>query len=103
VLRKYYDIFIITDTRFPNEIEKLNDEFDIENVVTLHVYRLNEDGSIYASSLTQEQLNHPSETALNGFNFDEDIVNQTKDDLFDYVKDLVDNYEIYWGDVNNEA
>ena len=102
ILKKYYDIFLITDTRFPNEIHKLNDTFGIENVVSIHVYRLNEDSSIYVSNLTKEQLNHPSETALNNFEFDEDLINQSESYLRDDVSDMVDMYEKYWSEVNND-
>lgn len=102
VLRKYYDVFIITDTRFPNEIEKLREEFGIKNVMSIYVNRLTEEGKEYKSSLTEEQLNHPSETALNGFEFDDIIINRGEDAV-ESIKDLVDAYEIYWNEVNDEA
>ena len=73
ILSKYYDTFVITDTRFPNEIAKLEERFGIENVVTLKVERYSDMGKYYAeykSNLTEEQLSHPSETALNDYTFD---------------------------------
>ena len=52
-----WDYVIIPDCRFPNEISTLvNQGFD---VIHLKVIRPN-----FVSSLTKEQLNHPSETAL---------------------------------------
>ena len=52
-----WDYVIIPDCRFPNEISTLvNQGFD---VIHLKVVRPN-----FVSSLTKEQLNHPSETAL---------------------------------------
>ena len=54
---------LIPDCRFPNEItQMLLDGWD---VFTVRVNRLN-----YESPLTEEQQNHPSETALDGYQFD---------------------------------
>ncbi len=61
----YFDIITISDARFPNEIDTPKDLF--ENVVTIKVVRDNFD-----SSLTKEELNHLTETALDdydGFDF----------------------------------
>jgi hypothetical protein len=52
-----WDYVIIPDTRFPNEIDKLKEHFN--NVTHLRVVRPN-----FTSTLTEEQLKHPSETAL---------------------------------------
>ena len=52
-----WDYVIIPDTRFPNEIDKLKEYF--ENVVHLRIVRPD-----FTSTLTPEQLNHPSEIAL---------------------------------------
>ena len=52
-----WDYVLIPDTRFPNEIDKLiSNGFD---VVHIRVIRPN-----FESPLTEEQQNHPSETAL---------------------------------------
>jgi hypothetical protein len=57
-----YKYILIDDCRFPNEITKWEDlpyKFcDVRIVRPLHI-----------SSLTPEQLKHPSETALDDFNF----------------------------------
>lgn len=71
-----WDYVLIPDTRFPNEIEKLRkDGFSVEHV---HVSRPNFD-----NHLTEEQKNHPSETALDETFPDALIVNSG--DRFDLV------------------
>lgn len=62
-LKTEFDSFIIPDCRFENEICIYYD-YSIP-IYTIHIERLN-----YKSNLTDEQLNHPSETALNDFEFD---------------------------------
>lgn len=102
VLKKYYDVFVITDTRFPNEIARLEEKFGIENVVTLKVVRyypsttsLNSVFEEYRSSLTEEQLNHPSETSLNNYKFDHVLRNHMGKEniLKNEIEDLIDYHE----------
>lgn len=63
-----WDYVIIPDTRFPNELSRLNERgFD---VVHLRVERPG-----FSSSLTKEQQSHPSETALDHIQPDYLIVN----------------------------
>lgn len=57
-----WDYIIIPDTRFPNEIELMNNHFD--NITTLRVGRLK-----FESPLSEEQKQHKSETALDNYNF----------------------------------
>lgn len=64
-----WDYVLIDDARFPNEIYYPKSIFS-DKVLTVRVTRLNEDGTIYQSSLTEEQKRHPSETALDNFTFD---------------------------------
>ena len=64
-----WDYVLIPDTRFPNEIDKLlSNGF---NVTHIRVVRPN-----FESSLTEEQKNHPSETALDNVNPDFYIYNE---------------------------
>ena len=81
-----WDFVIIPDCRFPNEYE-LFKENGID-VTLLRVERPN-----FINSLTQEQLNHPSETALDNYNYDY-IIN--KDNTIDYLKvatkEFIDDY-----------
>lgn len=63
VFQDDYDYFIIPDTRFPNEIEFLKKAGWI--VMTIKVIRPDFD-----NGLTEKQRNHPSETALDDYEFD---------------------------------
>lgn len=69
VLKMYdgeWDYALIPDARFPNEINQMKEQFDC---ITIKVI------SDYDNGLTEEQKNHPSETALDDFSFDYTIVN----------------------------
>ncbi len=69
-----WDYVIIPDTRFPNEITTIGNSFE-----TYHM-RVVRPG--FVSTLTQEQLNHPSETSLDGYPTDVIIENSgTIEDL----------------------
>jgi hypothetical protein len=57
-----YKYILIDDCRFPNEIEKWY-ELDYD-LLPVRIFRPN-----YISSLTTEQLQHPSETSLDDFKF----------------------------------
>lgn len=70
-LKTEFDYFIIPDTRFPNEIERMVDEFGETSVININVKRDN-----YVSGLSAEQLKHPSETALDKYSFDHVLVNK---------------------------
>ncbi len=64
-----WDYVLIPDTRFPNEIDKLlSNGFDVTHI---RVIRPN-----FESSLTEEQKNHPSETALDNVSPDFYIYNE---------------------------
>jgi len=72
-LRMFYnewDYVLIPDTRFPNEIEYMGDCFNDGDVHTIRVERPN-----FISPLTEEQQNHPSECALDGYEMDVLITN----------------------------
>lgn len=65
-----WDYVIIPDCRFPNEITRMIEAgFD---TIHLRVHRPN-----FESPLTQEQQNHPSETALDDFDADVYIENDS--------------------------
>lgn len=63
-----WDYVLIPDARFPNEVERLRETG--AKVTHLRVIRPN-----FASPLTEEQQNHPSETALDGAEPDDIICN----------------------------
>ena len=76
-----YDFIIISDTRFPNEIERIHDAgFDVTHIRVVR--------SEFASSLTEEQKKHPSETALDGTEPDYWLYNGTLEQLENDVKAL---------------
>lgn len=76
-----YDFIVIPDCRFPNEI---NHWLDCNyRVKTLHVTRPNFD-----NGLTAEQRNHPSEIALNGFEFDFRLLNESLPELSNYIDEV---------------
>lgn len=67
-----YDYVIVDDCRFKNELERWDHSWD---TTTLRVSRSN-----HISSLTPIQLQHPSEIALDDYNFDY-YINSKDDDL----------------------
>ena len=83
-----WDYVIIPDCRFPNEIEAWG--IDSWSNIAVRVIRDN-----FISNLTPEQLNHPSETALDDYEFDYYIFNS---DGMDYLNKEVD-YLIEWLEV----
>ena len=85
-----WDYVLIPDTRFTNEVERMKSEFngswDYSLVQSIRVNRPNFD-----SGLSIEQLSHPSECALDGYEFDHYITNDgTLDELNDKIKVLLD-------------
>lgn len=82
-----WDYVIIPDTRFPNEVDVLKENFN--NVQHIRVVRPN-----FESTLTDEQKKHPSETSLDDSCPDVKVVNAgTLDDLKVFVKEFVE-YEL---------
>ena len=66
-IKTLYDYVIIPDVRFPNEIDKMCDNFDC---ITARVIRPNFD-----NGLTDEQKKHPSETALDNYPMEYELIN----------------------------
>lgn len=66
----FYDYIVITDARFPNEIESIKNEFD--NVISIRVNR-----DIY--SLEKKYQNHSTETGMNEYNNYDYIINNNDD------------------------
>lgn len=76
IVENDFDYFLVADTRFPDEIYLMKSMFPNE-VITVRVQR---DG--VTGGLTNEQLLHKSETALDHFKFDWNIKNNgTLEDL----------------------
>ena len=66
-IQTLYDYIIIPDVRFPNEVDKMCDNFDC---ITIRIIRPNFD-----NGLTDEQKNHPSETALDDYPMEYELIN----------------------------
>lgn len=82
-----WDYIIVPDTRFPNELEKL--KANDANIFHVRVIR---EG--FKSPLTEEQQQHPSETALDGIESDFTLINDKGiDDLYDGVVSILDAIE----------
>lgn len=68
-LEEDFDVALIPDARFPNEVEIVMDM--VPNSVCVRIERKNPDGSPWVNpAFTPEQLAHPSETSLDEYVFD---------------------------------
>lgn len=88
LFKNEWDYVLIPDCRFPNEIERLK-ESGI-NTCTLRIEREN-----FVSDLTEEQMNHISETALDNFKFDYVIKNTTLNEFYSLIKQYINTLETY--------
>lgn len=86
VLEDDFDYFIIDDVRFFNEVYYPKAMFG-DSVFDIRINRLN-----FKSSLSDEQLLHPSETGLDNFHFGYYIDNTTLDNLKHEAFMLVDDF-----------
>jgi len=86
VLSNYFDIVLITDARFPYEIELPKNEFN--KCISIHIERPD-----FESELSSDNKKHATETSLDNFdNYDYKIINDgTLDDLKNKVINLLDN------------
>lgn len=83
--------WIITDVRFPNELEAINDVNGLTIRITSPFIRFS-DGSYRAKSKMMGDYDneHPSETALDTFGFDYEIINDGSiDDLIAKVRQIL--------------
>ena len=96
-----WDYILIPDVRFPNEVEEMVDSFgrdyEMDNYGRICSEKNNIVKSVritrqgYDNGMTWEQLNHPSECALDDYEFDYYIDNNgTIEELEIKMKDLVD-------------
>jgi len=83
IFRDEWDYVLLPDCRFPNEYE-IFEHYDMDAIL-LRVVRPN-----FMSPLTQEQQKHPSETALDNYQYDATIINEgTLEDLKKAVEKFV--------------
>lgn len=66
----FYDYIVITDARFPNEIESIKKEFD--NVISVRINR-----NIY--SLDKKYQNHSTETGMDEYNNYDYVIDNNND------------------------
>ena len=76
------DYILISDCRFPHEIIRWKEEG--YKIFSVHLERPGFD-----NGLTDEQKNHPSETALNCYEFDVNIKAGTIDELQEQIKTVL--------------
>lgn len=96
-----FDVAIVADVRFPNEVEIPYEM--LEDVTCVRIERKNEDGTNWVNPvLTEEQRNHPSEVSLDHYGFDYIVHN---DEGLDVLKDsayaLLIDLGIIKGDTND--
>ena len=76
-----WDYVLIPDTRFPNENDLMKEYFD---VTTVRVTRPN-----YDNGLTEEQQKHESEIALDDYNFDYRITNNSDASIHNEIDEFM--------------
>ena len=87
VLSHFFDVMVITDVRFPLEINAIKEAFN--DVISINVKRIN-----FESVLTKGQQSHKTETALLDFDkFDYKVTNDTLEQLEKDILDIVDKEE----------
>lgn len=77
VIEGQYDYALIPDARFPNEIDGMKIEFEALSVLVKRVD--------YENTLSAEQRLHASETALDNFVFDRELVSPSGIDKLEKV------------------
>ena len=87
IYKYFFDIIIIPDVRFPNEIDILKEKFD--NVISICVKRHN-----YNNGLTKEEKQDITETSLDNYHkFDYILDNQNNKNFKNDVINIIDNIE----------
>lgn len=80
----FADVILIADVRFPEEIQKIKEHFS--NVVSIGVIREN-----YISTLTKEQQQDITETALdNYYNYDFEVINKEEENLKIIAQEIIE-------------
>lgn len=79
----FADVILVPDVRFPNEIQTIKAKFP--NVISIGITRKN-----YISTLTKEQQEDITETALDNYHeYDFEIENTDKTDLQKIAEDII--------------
>lgn len=86
-----YDIVLIPDNRYPNEIDIVKEYND--NVKTIRIERYDDNDRLWSNpNLTEEQKQNEGEIALDGYAFDYIIYNHSLNELHESAEELT-NYE----------
>lgn len=89
-----FDFVLIPDTRFPNEIVKMEEKFGY-SVISTWITRLDENGERFNNSLSEEQKRHKSETALDWYlDFSYSFVNQHMHEIREKVVSFLKAYNL---------
>ena len=88
IYKYYFDVIIISDVRYPNELEEPKKRF--QNVITVKVDRPN-----FENELTEKEKKHATETALDNYtNYDYTIENDGDlNTLTNKVETLIEEVE----------
>lgn len=87
ILKEFFDVFIITDARFPEEIKFFKEKCD--HVCSIKLLR-----NDYDDNLTEDERNHITETAMNNFEgFDYILENESLESLRNTAHFIVKNEE----------
>ena len=77
-----WDYVLIPDCRFPNEVDRLyENNFDVCSVRIIR--------DKFTNNLTKEQQEHPSETAMNNYNFNYIVHNNTMGEFYKNLNELM--------------
>ena len=76
----FFDNIVITDARFPNEIESIKNNFD--NVISIRINR-NE------TSLKGNEAIHSTEVAMDNYNDYDYIIENNDDKLEEKIKEVI--------------
>lgn len=85
-----WDYAILTDCRFPNEIDLIKEDYD---TVCIKIEREEE----WSNVLTDEQNQHSSETSLNNYKFDYTLFN----DGTDNIENEINKFLEWWSNASN--
>ena len=95
-----FKVFLIPDTRFPNEIERL-EELGLD-VTAIRITRYEDDHEYLNPALTDEQHAHPSETSLDKYYcFDYAVANTTLEELQESALGILEDMNLIRKDNDN--
>lgn len=85
-----YDAFIIDDFRFSNEADSFYDYFSFEDITTVRIKRINENGTDYINeNMDEKNRRHESETSLDRYVFDYIIEHKNCEQMKESADELV--------------